>query len=531
MKKEPLLIMKDISKSFGAVQALMKVNLELYSGEVLALLGENGAGKSTLMNILSGGVPSYQGDIEISGERAHIHSPMDARQAGVAKIHQELQLVPELSVAENIYIGREPCTKLGFIDRRRMNLLAKQYLDLLDLHVEPDLPVKRLRIGEQQLVEIAKALSLHAKVLIMDEPTSALSRTETRTLFHIINKIAAEGVSIIYITHRMEEIFELTHRVTVLRDGAAIGTVDTASTNHDELVGMMAGRSITELYPSRESCIGREILRVEHLHFNPPRHTNKRKLQDISLHLHRGEVLGIAGLLGSGRSELFECIYGLHTNHSKARMYIDGVRVQMKKPRDAIHRGISFVTEDRKGQGLVLGRSIGENMSLPLLRAFSKMTFMLRKVEAGHWQEQMDSLKIKAPSYHEIVGHLSGGNQQKVILGRWLLVKPQILLLDEPTRGIDVGAKSEIYQVINKLAANGLGIIVISSDLPEVIGLSDRILTFCEGRLTGEFTQQEATQEKLLSAATRREEVNSGVESTDLHEFGFTGTRRDSNLE
>jgi len=499
-----ILRMEHIGKSFGDVRVLHDVELELYAGEVFALMGENGAGKSTLMNILSGTIANYQGAIWIEGKKVSIHTPVVARNLGVAKIHQELQLVPNLTVAENIFLGREPTTKAGLVRYRKMRNDARAYLDALELDVSPAQQVRNLRIGQQQLVEIAKALSLNAKILIMDEPTSALSEAESHKLFNVVRKLRESGVSIIYITHRMEEVFEISDRIMVLRDGARIGVVHTARTGREEVIRMMVGRELRELFYKEPTIIREEMLAVEDLCFLPPKDSFKRRLEHISLTLCRGEVLGIAGLMGSGRTELFECVFGVHAKSCTGTIRLLGETVTIRRPRDAIQLGISLVTEDRKAQSLVPGRSIGENLSLPLLREYSRMFFMNRKLERSHWQAQMTSLRIKAPTYATLVASLSGGNQQKVALGKWLLTKPKILLLDEPTRGIDVGAKSEIYRLIHQLAEEGMGIIVISSELPEVIGVSDRILTLCEGRLTGEFSREEATQEKLLAAATMR---------------------------
>lgn len=502
-----VLNMENITKSFGSVAALKNVELDLNEGEVLALMGENGAGKSTLMNILSGAISHYSGEIFLDGRKVRIHTPAEARSLGIAKIHQELQLVPELTVAENMFLGREPRTRLGFLSYRTMNRNAQTYLDSLDLTVKPRQQVKDLRLGEKQLVEIAKALSLNARILIMDEPTSALSKVEAQTLFRVVKKLTADGVSVIYITHRMEEVFDISDRIKVLRDGAYIGTVRTADTSREEIIAMMVGRTLHEMYPKGMAQKGEELLRVERFCFTPPPYGGKRPLHDISFRLYRGEVLGIAGLMGAGRSELLECLFGLHHKYCQGTIHIGGEAVKLSRPADAIRCGISFVTEDRKLQGLVLGRSIGENISLPLIPQFSRCFFMESKRERASWNGQMENLSIKAPSPATLAGALSGGNQQKVVLAKWLLTKPRILLLDEPTRGIDVGAKAEIYRLIHTLAQEGMGIIVVSSELPEILGVSDRILTFCEGRLTGEFPREEATQEKLLYAATLREEV------------------------
>lgn len=502
--QNPVLRMVNAGKSFGDVRVLGGVNLELNKGEVLALMGENGAGKSTLMNILCGAISHYDGEIWLDGKKVSIHSPIEARNLGIAKMHQELQLVPNLTVAENIFLGREQTNRAGLVNYKKMRDDAREYLGALELDVHPTQVVRDLRVGEQQLVEIAKALSLNARILIMDEPTSALSEAEANKLFAVVRKLRAGGVSIIYITHRIEEVFEISDRVMVLRDGARIGVSEAGGTTREEIIRLMVGRELNDLFNKEPTAASGELLSVENLCFAPPDGSGKRRLEGISLTLHRGEVLGIAGLMGSGRTELFECLFGVHPRNTMGEIRFEGAQVLIGKPRDAIELGISLVTEDRKGQGLVLLRSIGENLSLPLIREFSQLFFMNNKLERTRWQEQMDALRIKAPSYAALAGSLSGGNQQKVALGKWLLTKPKVLLLDEPTRGIDVGAKSEIYQLIHRLAKDGMGIIVISSELPEVLGISDRILTFCEGRLTGEFRREEATQEKLLAAATMR---------------------------
>ncbi len=498
-----LLEMKHVSKNFGVVQALRDVSIDLQEGEVLALMGENGAGKSTLMNILSGSLDAQAGEIYVEGQKVTITDPVSARKQGIAKIHQELQVVPELNVAENVFLGRWSQKKLPLVDFPSMFQETQKYLDMLEMDVKPTQPVKDLRLGEQQLVEIAKALSLDAKILVMDEPTSAISEKETEKLFTIIRRLRSEGRGIIYITHRMEEIFKIADRVTVMRDGEYIGTVDAAKTSTDEIIRMMVGREVTEQYPKEPTEKGAVAFEVKGLTYSPPVGSFRRSLKNISLQVRHGEVLGIAGLAGAGRTEFFECVAGVHAKEVTGEIFIDGIRTVIRKPRDAIRAGISFATEDRKGSGLVLQRSIGENISLPLLRQFSRFFFMDEKSESKSWDEQIAALKVKAPGSKTLVGALSGGNQQKVVLARWLLTKPKLLLLDEPTRGIDVGAKAEIYHLINDLAKAGMAIIVVSSELPEVIGISDRIVTFCEGELTGEFLQKDATQEKLLHSATR----------------------------
>lgn len=501
--EKKLLDMKNISKTFGNVQALKGVSLDLYAGEALALMGENGAGKSTLMNILSGSLQPTEGEIYLNGEKVVVPDPITAKKLGIAKIHQELQIVPELSVAENIFLGRWKTSAGPAVDFKAMKDEAKVYLDMLDVHVDPSKKLKDLRIGEQQLVEIAKAISLNSKIIVMDEPTSAISEKEAEKLFTIIRRLRGEGKGIIYITHRMEEIFKIADRLTVMRDGQYIGTVKAAETSKDEIIRMMVGRDMSEQYPKDPTEKGEVALEVKNLTYTPPMGSFRRSLKNISLKVRHGEVLGIAGLAGAGRSEFFECLAGVHHGDTRGEIIIEGRPVTIKTPADAIRAGISFATEDRKGSGLVLQRSIGENMSLPLLKKFSSMFFMKHQEEKKVWQEQMEALRVKAPSYKTLASSLSGGNQQKVVLARWLMTHPKILLLDEPTRGIDVGAKAEIYQLINNLAKQGMAIIVVSSELPEVIGISDRIVTFCEGELTGEFMQEDATQEKLLQSATR----------------------------
>ncbi len=504
-RMDKLLRMRGIGKSFGPVRALNDVDLELDKGEVLALMGENGAGKSTLMNVLSGALVHYEGDIFIDGKREQVGSPIAARALGIAKIHQELQMAKELSIAENMFMGREKVGKLGMVDKRAQEEEAARYLEMMDLDLSPKRQLKTLRVGEQQMVEIAKAIALNARILIMDEPTSAISKAETEQLFRVIRRLAADGVGIIYITHRLEEVFEIADRLTILRDGELIGSVMTRETDRDQIISMMVGREIRDMYPKNKVAIGAEILRVEHLNLKERQGSSARPLHDVSFRLHRGEVLGIGGLLGAGRSEILECLFGVHPQNSSGDIYVDGEKVAIRSPGDAIAQGFSFATEDRKGKGLVMLRSIGENMSLPLLKHFTKRIFMDTQAEEAAWDVQMQAMRIKARDARTLCQALSGGNQQKVVLGRWLMTKPRVLLLDEPTRGIDVGAKAEIYQLITELAGQGIGIIVISSELPEIIGISDRIITLCEGRVTGEFLQEEATQEKLLYAATLRE--------------------------
>lgn len=502
-----LLEMKGISKSFGPVKALKKASLNLKRGEVLALMGENGAGKSTLMNVLSGSLHPDEGEILLDGVQREIKNPIQARSLGIVKIHQELQIVPELDIAENIFLGRWQTAGIGFVQKKKMHYMAKECLKMLEWEMDTRTKLKDLRIGEQQLVEIAKAISCDAKIIVMDEPTSALSEPEAKKLFHVIEKLKNKGCGIIYITHRMEEVFKISDRLSVMRDGEYIGTKEAKETDNEEIIAMMVGRSVEEQYPKRDVKIGDVILEVKNLNFTPPKESFKRSLKDISFKARAGEVLGIAGLAGAGRSEVFESIVGKHATCTTGEILIDGKALEIRSPKDAIDAGISFATEDRKGTGLVLGRSIGDNISLPIYDHYSSFGFMRDGEQKKDWIEYMNRLHVKAKSPNVPVSSLSGGNQQKVILARWLLTKPKVLLLDEPTRGIDVGAKEEIYLLINELAASGLAVVVISSELPEVIGICDRIITICEGRLTGEISRKEATQEILLAAATDRKDV------------------------
>lgn len=498
--------MKKISKAYGPVQALDDVELSLYPGEVVALMGENGAGKSTLMNILSGSTQEDTGIIEIDQVVTPIRSPLVAQQVGISKIHQELQIVPELNVAENIFLGRWPQNKLGQVNFKQMKEDARVLIKQLDWEINPDRKMKDLRIGEQQLVEIAKALALNSRVIIMDEPTSALSETEADRLFTVIRRLKDEGKSVVYITHRMDEVFRIADRLVVLRDGRNAGEKMTKDSSNAEIIKMMVGRSMENQYPKRDVSIGGVVLELKDLNYKPAANSFRRPLKDISLRVNSGEVLGVAGLAGAGRSELLESLAGRFGRQVTAEISIDNKAIKINTPEEAIRSGIILATEDRKGTGLVLGRSIGENLSLPLLKKYSRLGVMNGSRERKDWKEYMAKLRVKAPSSRSLVSSLSGGNQQKVVLARCLLTEPKVLLLDEPTRGIDVGAKEEIYIIINQLAEQGLAVIVVSSELPELIGISDRIVVLCEGELTGEFETHTVSQEMILHSATRQDE-------------------------
>lgn len=497
---QPLLEIRAVGKRFPGVVALADVSFDMARGEVHALMGENGAGKSTLMKILSGVYTDYDGTLVWNGKPLRLHSPRDAQAQGIAIIHQELNLVPELSIAENIFLGREPKTPIGTLDTGRMRREAQTLLDRLGLPLSSDRPVGRLRVGEQQMVEIAKALSLNARLLILDEPTSALSDTEREHLFSVIATLKADGVTMIYISHKLDETFRLANRVTVLRDGRYIGTRAVGETDEAELIRLMVGRPLTDLFPREDRTPGDEVLRVDTLNLRG----GGRTLHDISFSLRRGEILGLAGLMGAGRTELLETLYGVYGPRRTAGRMTLGGREQavLTSPAAALRAGLAFVTEDRKEKSLVLGLSVGHNITLAALGDFLHGGLIGSRSEQAAVSQSIGDLHIKTHSPDVLVGTLSGGNQQKVVLAKCLLTHPKVLLLDEPTRGIDVGAKAEIYALINRLAKAGAGIILASSEMPELLALCDRILVLAEGRATAELSRAEATQERIMRAAT-----------------------------
>jgi ribose transport system ATP-binding protein len=492
MMNTPVLEMRRIKKTFPGVVALDGVDFELRRGEVHILLGENGAGKSTLMKILSGAYQKSAGQIILDSGEVEIKNPRDAQTLGISIIYQEFNLIPQLSVGANIFLGREPSRLPGVIDRRAISRAATKVLNSLGVSINPRRLVKDLRVAEQQMVEVAKALSLDARILIMDEPTAALAEHEIVELFATIRRLKAKGVSIVYISHRIEELFEIGDRVTVLRDGRSIGTYNVRDVSKAELIRLMVNRELTEQFPKEMVTRGEEVLRVEGLCTD--------SLKDITLSLHRGEILGIAGLLGAGRTELARAIFGLDKIESGA-IFINGKRQKINSPRRAINFGIGFLTEDRKAQGLVPLLSVKENVCLPSLDTFSTWGI----VNAGEEERAADrfvkNLRIRTPSIDQKVLYLSGGTQQKVVLSKWLCSQADILVFDEPTRGVDVGAKNEIYRLMNGLTGSGVAIVMISSELPEVLGMSDRILVMRGGRITGEFPASEATQERVLQCA------------------------------
>ena len=503
-----LLEMNHITKEFPGVKALDGVTFDLQAGEFHALVGENGAGKSTLMKVLSGVYPfgTYGGDIVIDDKVQQFKHIRDAENAGVAIIFQELSLVKELTVGENIFLGREP-SRFGVINWSELYHRATKLLKDLHLPIDPRTPVGNLGIGQQQLVEIAKALSQNAKILVLDEPTAALTESEVETLFAILTDLKARGVGMIYISHKLDEVFAMGDRITVLRDGRTVGTHDAKSLTKEKIISLMVGREVGDIFPASLHEFGETVLEVRNLTAFDVDNPAKKTIDDVSFAVRKSEVLGIAGLMGAGRSELLMAIFGAWFGQTSGEIYVEGKRVTIDSPSEAIENGIGFVTEDRKRFGLILEQTIVDNSTLAGLKQISGAFLTNRSRETVAARKVMSSLRVKANSPLTIAGTLSGGNQQKVVLGKWLLTNPKVLFLDEPTRGIDVGAKQEIYAEINRLAKDGLAIVMVSSELPEVLGLSDRVLVLHEGRLAGEFSKIEATPEKVMIAATGESKV------------------------
>lgn len=504
----PLLEMQDIVKEFPGVRALDGVSFTLEAGEFHSLVGENGAGKSTLMKVLSGVYPfgTYEGDIRIDGETRQFKTIRDSEAAGIAIIFQELSLVKELTVGENIFLGREP-SRFGVVNWSELYHRASKLMSDLKLDIDPRTVVGSLGIGRQQLVEIAKALSQNARILVLDEPTAALTESEVEILFDILNRLKERGVGMIYISHKLDEVFAMSDRITILRDGRTVGTHDAADLTKDKVIAAMVGREVGDIFPASHHELGDTAIEVRGLTAFSTTIAGKKVVDDVSFSVRKGEVLGIAGLMGAGRTELLTAIFGGWPGKRTGEVVVAGERVSIESPADAIEKGIGFVTEDRKRYGLLLEQSIMDNMTLAGLKRLSGRFLTHRARETAAVAGPMASLRVKANSPLTIAGTLSGGNQQKVVLGKWLLTEPKVLFLDEPTRGIDVGAKQEIYAEINKLAQEGLAIVLVSSELPEVLGLSDRIIVLHEGRQTGEFTRAEATPEKVMAAATGQEGV------------------------
>jgi D-xylose transport system ATP-binding protein len=500
---KPMLEMVGIRKNFQNVRALDGVSFDVSAGEIHALVGENGAGKSTLMKVLSGvyPYPEYEGEIRFDSQLRRFRSVQEATAAGIAVVYQELSLVPEMTVGENIFLGQEP-RRMGAIHWNTLYLRAAALLRELKLDIDPRTKVLELGMGKQQLVEIAKALSHDARLLVLDEPTAALTESESETLFRILETLRARGIAIIYISHRLEEVFRLSQRVTVLRDGRTIATRSTGDVNEPQIIAMMVGREVSQLFPASTRSPGEIVFEARNITVKDPNISGKYLLQNVSFNVRRGEVLGIAGLMGAGRTELLETLFGSRGGRTSGEIRVGGSEVEINSPADAIANGIGFVTEDRKRSGLVLDQTILRNMTLAALPRLSGRVVTHEEREAASGSPLFQSLRVKADSLFTIAGTLSGGNQQKVVLGKWLMTNPRVLFLDEPTRGIDVGTKQEIYAEIDKLARNGLAVVMVSSELPEVLGLSDRIVVLHEGRVTGEFSRANATPEALMACAT-----------------------------
>ena len=492
---------KGIHKAFGGIKALDDVSVEINTARVNAIVGENGAGKSTLMKILSGVYQDYEGQILLDGEQVHFASPKDAQEQGIAIIHQEFNLIPYLSVAENIFLGREYVNRAGLIDYRRMNRETKDLLEKLDLQIDPRTTVSALRVGQQQIVEIAKALSQNARVIIMDEPTSAISEHEIDVLFGLIRTLIRQGVTIVYITHKLEELFRIADCVIVMRDGKVVGSRPLAEVVHDDVVRMMVGRDIKGFFVKVKAAQAEDLFRVQDICLVRPGRPDDYVVDHIGFSVKKGEVLGMFGLMGAGRTELLESIFGLHPGRSSGSIFLEDHPLRIDSPGAAIRAGIALVPEDRKLQGLIIEMSVRDNISLASVEQAERWGFLNNRLEKKLANDYIDRLKIKAASVRQKVANLSGGNQQKVVVAKWLATKPRVILLDEPTRGIDVNAKNQIYKLISELAAAGLAIVMVSSELPEILAISDRIIVLSEGRQTGSFSPSEATEEILLKAA------------------------------
>ncbi len=498
----PLVSLQGVTKRFPGVVALADVSLDVREGELHSVCGENGAGKSTLMKVLCGVITDYEGDLVLRGSPVRFERTRDAEAAGVGIIHQELNLVGELSAAANIFLGRELRNSLGLLDDRAMESAAAALLTELECHIHPRQPVAELRVGDQQLVEIAKALSLETEILVMDEPTSALTTAEVERLFRVIGRLRGAGVTILYISHKMDEIFHLADRITVLRDGRLVDTLERRQTNPREVTHLMVGREIEATHLDEPRQPGDVVLSVDRLSLPWPGHAREWRLQDISLKLRAGEILGVAGLMGAGRTELLECLFGCSAERPVGGIFLDGREVRLFHPSEAMEAGIALLTEDRKRLGLFDRMTVKENLTMCVLGKTTVMGFVHSGRENGFAVDSVNRLQIKTRGIDAPVTSLSGGNQQKMIIGRWLLTKPRVLLLDDPTRGVDVGAKAELYRLMDKLCREGLGIILTSSELPELLTVCDRILVLSEGRLTAEFSGDEATEEKIMEAAT-----------------------------
>lgn len=496
-----MLVAENITKRFSGVTALDTVCLEFLAGNVTAVIGENGAGKSTLMKILSGVYDDYEGQIRFKGEPVRFNSIRDAQACGIAIIHQELNLIPYLSITENIFLGREITTRWDTLDKKAMRQTSQKLLDKLKLDIPPDTLVAELKVGQQQVVEIAKALLVESEVIIMDEPTSAISESEVAVLFDIITDLRQENKAIVYISHKLDELFTIADRYVVLRDGKSIESGSMQGIDHDTLIRKMVGRDITSIRRQTNGRVHDTLLSVENLCLKHSIRVQDNQLKNLSFTVGRGEIVGIFGLMGAGRTELLETLFGLHPKRSSGTVSLDGQYVQFRSPIHSITSGMALVPEDRKKDGLVLGMDVQTNISLTALENIEQTGFLSQKKETTLAKKYIADLRIKTPSEKQTARNLSGGNQQKIVLSKWLATNPKLLMLDEPTRGIDVNAKNEIYKLILQLADAGMGIIVVSSELPEILAISDRILVLCEGNLTAEMAVQDASEDSILKAA------------------------------
>ncbi|MEZ4883988.1 MAG: sugar ABC transporter ATP-binding protein [Chitinophagales bacterium] len=495
-----LLEAQNITKKFSGVTALNRVNLSLEEGKVIALIGENGAGKSTLLKIMSGIYTDYEGTISFRNKTVNFSKPKDAQDLGISIIHQELNLIPYLTVAQNVFLGRELTNKFGILEREKMKQKTKALLAKLKLEVKSDVLVSSLKVGQQQIVEIAKALLTESEVFFMDEPTSAIGESEVEVMFEIINQLKAEGKSIVYISHKLDELFALADNFVVLRDGLVVGQGAMNQISRNELINMMAGREIKQTKRSGKKISGKQMLCVKNLQLQNPKNLQRPILQNINFELNKGEVLGIYGLMGAGRTELCESLFGLHHRTLTGTVTLDEAVVNFKSPIEAIDSGMALVPEDRKQDGIVPGMSVVQNMSLTVLDKVIKLGLLRGKLESKLFDKHVESLKIKVNNEAQLIRNLSGGNQQKVILAKWIERNPKVLMLDEPTRGIDINAKNEIYELIAILANSGISVLVVSSEIPEILAISDRILVLSEGQITAEFGIEEATENKIMNA-------------------------------
>lgn len=496
-----MLVVENISKHFSGIKALDQINLEIYPGQVTAIIGENGAGKSTLMKILSGVYPDYEGKIIFKGETVNFLSPKQAQENGISIIHQELNLIPYLTITENIFLGRELTTAWGELDKKAMRLKTQSLLNRLKLNIDPETQIIDIKVGQQQVVEIAKALLTESEVIIMDEPTSAISDTEVQILFEIINDLRKENKAIVYISHKLDELFKIADRYVIMRDGKVIECGGMTEIKADDIIHKMVGREINLMRKGNSAASHKELLSVNNLHLKHPINKNEFLLKDLSFNLKEGEILGVFGLMGAGRTELLEALFGLHPKMIAGEIKIESHTVSIASVGDAIKAGLALVPEDRKRDGLLLDLDVQKNIGITTLKEMENLGLLEVWKETRLSDKYREELKIKTSSGKQSAGNLSGGNQQKIVIAKWLATNPKIFLLDEPTRGIDINAKNEIYKLILKLAENGMGIIMVSSELPEILTVSDRVLVMSEGSITAQIPINEATEACILKAA------------------------------